>query len=143
MTLDVHVCCEIMAGIYRVSCLHWPHLDVGDVPYGSVCRESQHIAVFRIRFCSQSFVAYRFNIVVINSSSACVCVWGGALILFPTENRMSVRSVFLIPHFTIQRYFPADPHPLPNTHTFSFLTSLPSGESKPQSVFLLFVSSAV
>lgn len=78
MTLDVHVCCEIMAGIYRVSCLHWPHLDVGDVPYGSVCRESQHIAVFRIRFCSQSFVAYRFNIVVINSSSACVCGGGGS-----------------------------------------------------------------
>lgn len=69
MVIDVPVCCEMTAGIHRVSCLEWPHLHVGGVPYGSVCRKSEHIAVFQIWFCSQSFVAYKFNIVVINSRS--------------------------------------------------------------------------
>lgn len=125
MTLDVHVCCEITAGIYRVSCLHWPHLDVGDVPYGSVCRESQHIAVFRIRFCSQSFVAYRFNIVVINSSSACVC--GGLSYSSPLKTGClwGQSSWYLISQY--KKIFPSWSPPPPAKHThllFPDITSL-------------------
>lgn len=38
------------------NCFEWPHLDGGDVPYGSVCRESEHIAFFF--FCPElDFIA--------------------------------------------------------------------------------------
>lgn len=129
MIINVRLCCESTAGIYRVSCLEWPHLDVGEVPYGSVCRRSEHIAIFWIWFCSQSFVAYKFNIFVINSRSVCV-LCGGSFISPPlkTAYLWGQSSWYFISQYRDFSQL---------TLHISFLTSLPLGEPNPPAAFLL------
>lgn len=76
MVINAHACCLRTAGIGRkLSGVAPP--GCREVPYGSVCRESEHIALFRIRLCSQRSVASTFNI-VINSRSVYVGVCVGS-----------------------------------------------------------------